>query len=64
MLKIDWISKEGIKNIPFLQVELTSGQNKYTRIPLADTPSLHSVSNELIFDSEVSHSEFHSCIVW
>ena len=63
-LKIDWIYKEGIKNIPSSQAGLVSGLNTYTRNPLADTHFLHSVNHEFNFHDEVCHSEFYSCIVW
>jgi len=41
-----------------------SGQNTYTYSPLADTHAFYSDSHEFNLHVEVSHSEFHSDIVW
>jgi len=50
--RIVWTCKEGIENIPFLDVAFMSGRNIFTHIPLADTPVFHSRYHEFYFHSE------------
>ena len=56
-----WIEnlQRGCDNIPFLQAALLSGQNTYTRSPLASTPTLYSDSQNSILKLKFSNSAFY-----
>jgi hypothetical protein len=59
-----WIEnlQRGCVNIPFLQVELLSGQNTYTRSPSSSTPALYSDSQNSILKLKFSNSAFNEAL--